>query len=129
MTLHCYFHPCVEPCRAGGDQTRGSADIDPRKIHSRKTLQKNTPMKIALLAVLGLVLGTLGGAALGIGAGLGWIELFKTTGFDSGTLVFFTFMPLGAAIGGLGGALLFGVTAVRDAAIAIEQEPARRRDR
>ena len=36
-------------------------------------------------------------------------------------LVFFTFMPLGAAIGGLGGALLFGVIAIRDAEIAIER--------
>jgi hypothetical protein len=88
-------------------------------------------MKIALLVLLGLVLGALGGAALGIAAGLAWVELFKTTGLEgySGSLVFFTFMPLGAAIGGLGGALLFGVTAVRDAAIEIERQPARRRDR
>jgi hypothetical protein len=43
-------------------------------------------------------------------------------------LVFFTFMPLGAAIGGLAGALLFGVTAIRDAEIAIGKEPARRHD-
>jgi hypothetical protein len=41
-------------------------------------------------------------------------------------LVFFTFMPLGAAVGGLGGALLFGLLAARDAAIAIEREPVRR---
>ena len=47
---------------------------------------------------------------------------------DSGMLVFFTSMPLGAVIGGLGGALLFGVIAIRDAEIAIEREPARRRD-
>jgi hypothetical protein len=88
-------------------------------------------MKIALLVLLGLVLGALGGAALGIAAGLAWVELFKTTGFEdhSGTLVFFTFMPLGAAIGGLGGALLFGAIVIRDAQIAIEQRPARRRDR
>jgi hypothetical protein len=33
-------------------------------------------MKIALLALLGLVLGVLGGAALGIGAGLAWVEIF-----------------------------------------------------
>ena len=87
-------------------------------------------MKIALLALLGLVLGALGGAALGIGAGLAWVEIFKTTSSegDSGMLVFFTFMPLGAAIGGLGGALLFGVTAIRDAEIAIEKESARRHD-
>ena len=82
------------------------------------------------MSLLGLVLGALGGAALGIGAGLAWIEIFKTTSFEgySGMLVFFTFMPLGAAIGGLGGALLFGVIAIRDAEIAIEREPARRRD-
>ena len=87
-------------------------------------------MKIALLVVLGLILGALGGAALGIGAGLAWVEIFKTTNFEgySGMLVFFTFMPVGALIGGIGGALLFGLLAVRDAAIAIEREPARRRD-
>jgi hypothetical protein len=38
-------------------------------------------------------------------------------------------MPLGAAIGGLGGALLFAVIAIRDAEIAIEHEPVRRHDR
>jgi hypothetical protein len=42
--------------------------------------------------------------------------------------VFFGFMPTGAAIGGLGGALLFGVIAVRDAEIAIGNQPARRRE-
>jgi hypothetical protein len=88
-------------------------------------------MKIALLALLGLALGALGGAALGIGAGLAWVETFKTTGFDgySGMLVFFTFMPLGAVVGGIAGALLFGMIAIRDAEIAIEREPARRSDR
>jgi hypothetical protein len=87
-------------------------------------------MKIALLVLLGLVLGALGGAALGIGAGLAWVEIFKTSSFEgySGMLVFFTFMPLGAPIGGIGGALLFGLLAVRDAAIAIEREPVRRHD-
>jgi hypothetical protein len=87
-------------------------------------------MKIALLVLLGLVLGALGGAALGIGAGLAWVEYFETTGFEgySGMLVFFTFMPLGAAIGGLGGALLFGMLAIRDAEIAIDRRAARRRD-
>ena len=88
-------------------------------------------MKVALLAVLGLVLGALGGAALGVGAGLAWVEIFKTTNFEgySGMLVFFTFMPLGAAIGGIGGAILFAVLAVRDNEIAIEREPMHRRPR
>jgi hypothetical protein len=87
-------------------------------------------MKIALLVVLGLILGALGGAALGIGAGLAWVEIFIASNFEgySGMLVFFTFMPVGALIGGIGGALLFGLLAVRDAAIAIEREPARRSD-
>ena len=44
-------------------------------------------------------------------------------------LVFFTFMPAGAAIGSIGGALLFGILGIRDAEIAIEREPARRHDR
>jgi hypothetical protein len=87
-------------------------------------------MKIALLVLLGLLLGALGGAALGIAAGLAWVEISQTTSFEgySGTLVFMTFMPLGAAIGGVGGALLFGVIAIRDAEIVIEQQPARRHD-
>ena len=88
-------------------------------------------MKIALLALLGLALGALGGATLGIGAGLAWVHIFKTTSLEgySGMLVFFTFMPLGAAIGGIGGALLFAVIAIRDAEIALERQPARLRDR
>jgi hypothetical protein len=39
-------------------------------------------MKIALFALLGLLLGAVGGAALGIGAGLAWVEIFKTTDFE-----------------------------------------------
>ena len=87
-------------------------------------------MKIALLALLGLILGALGGAALGIGLGLAWTEIFKTSDFEgqSGMLVFFTFMPLGAMIGGLGGALLFGLLAFRDSEIAIEREQQRTYD-
>jgi hypothetical protein len=81
-------------------------------------------MKIALFALLGLVLGAVGGATLGIGAGLAWIEVFKTTSFEgySGMLVFFTFMPVGAIIGGLGCAVLFGFMAARDDAIAVRPE-------
>jgi len=87
-------------------------------------------MKIALLVLLGLVLGALGGAAVGIGVGLAWVEIFKTSNFEgySGLLVLCTFMPLGAAIGGVGGALLFGIIAVRDAEIAIERNSAPRQD-
>lgn len=85
-------------------------------------------MKIALLALLGLMLGALGGGTLGIGAGLAWVEILKTGDFEgySDMLVFFTFLPLGAVIGGLAGALFFGVMAMRDTEIAIEREPMRR---
>ncbi|HEV2154176.1 hypothetical protein [Bradyrhizobium sp.] len=88
-------------------------------------------MKVVLLALLGLFLGELGGAALGVGAGLAFVEIAHTTSFEgySGMLVFFTFMPLGAAIGGIGGAVTFGLLALRDDAIAIEREPAAKRDR
>lgn len=81
-------------------------------------------MKIALFALLGLLLGAVGGAALGIGAGLAWVEIFKTTDFEgySGMLVFLTFMPIGAVIGGLGCAVLFGFMAARDDTIAIQPE-------
>jgi hypothetical protein len=103
----------------------------PAVTHLKAVSGQEEHMKIALLALLGLALGSLGGAALGIGAGLAWVEIFKTTSFEdySGMLVFFTFMPLGAAIGGIGGALMFGVIAIRDAEIAIEREPAGGRDR
>jgi hypothetical protein len=102
----------------------------PATTHHKAISGHEKHMKIALLALLGLALGALGGAALGIGAGLAWVEIFKTTSFEgySGMLVFFTFMPLGAAIGGIAGALLFGVIAIKDAEIAIERQPARRRE-
>jgi Na+/glutamate symporter len=72
-------------------------------------------MKIAFLVLLGLILGTLGGAVLGVGAGLAWVEIFKTSNFEgySGMLVFFGFMPGGAILGGLAGAIAFGLLAVR----------------
>ena len=82
-------------------------------------------MKIVFLVLLGLILGVLGGAVLGIGAGLAWVEIFKTSSFEgySGMLVFFGFMPGGAILGGLAGAIAFGVLAMRDREIAIEQPP------
>jgi hypothetical protein len=80
-------------------------------------------MKIVFLVLLGLFLGALGGAALGVGAGLAWVEIFKTSNFEgySGMLVFFGFMPGGAILGGLAGAITFGMLAMRDAEIAIER--------
>ncbi|UFZ03607.1 hypothetical protein LQG66_31040 [Bradyrhizobium ontarionense] len=81
-------------------------------------------MRIAFLAMAGLVMGVVGGATLGIGLGLAWIELFNTSEFEgyAGMLVFFTFMPLGALIGGLGGATLFGMAAFRDHEVAVARQ-------
>ena len=79
-------------------------------------------MKVALLILLGLVLGLLGGGALGIGAGVAWVELFKTTNFEgySAMLVFFTFMPIGALLGAVAGAILFGIAASRPVELSVE---------
>jgi len=81
-------------------------------------------MKIAFLAMAGLVMGVVGGATIGIGLGLAWIELFSTSEFEgyAGMLVFFTFMPLGALIGGLGGATLFGMAAFHDHELAVARQ-------
>lgn len=75
-------------------------------------------MKIALVALIGLLLGLLGGAVLGVGAGLAWVTVAHTSDFEgySGMLVFFTFMPVGAVLGGLGGAIGLGVVASREPA-------------
>ena len=88
-------------------------------------------MKVLLLALLGLFLGAIGGAAAGIGAGLAWVEIFKTSNFEgySGMLVFLGFMPGGAMIGAVAGAVLFAMMALRDNEIAIERDQAPRRER
>ena len=54
-------------------------------------------MKIVLLALLGLFLGAIGGAALGVGVGLARVEIFKTSDFEgySGMLVFLGFILQG----------------------------------
>jgi hypothetical protein len=56
---------------------------------------------------VGLVLGAIAGGVIGVGAGLIWTTVFNTSSFEgySGMLVFFTFMPIGAILGALGGAV------------------------
>lgn len=78
-----------------------------------------------LLVLVGLVLGLLGGAALGVGAGFAWINYFQTSSFEgySGMLVFMTFMPVGAVIGGLAGAVGLGLFAIRDGEPRTQREP------
>jgi hypothetical protein len=64
-------------------------------------------MARAIAGCFGLVLGALVGAALALGAGLVWINVFETSCFEGycGMLVFFTFLPIGAILGGLVGAI------------------------
>ena len=78
-----------------------------------------------LLVFAGLVLGLFGGAALGLGAGFAWTSYFHTSDFEgySGMLVFLTFMPFGAVIGGLIGAIGLGIFAVRDGEPRTQREP------
>jgi hypothetical protein len=74
-------------------------------------------MKAVLLVLLGLILGILGGAAIGVGVGLACVELFEVSNFEGGAamMVFFTFMPAGALLGAVAGAIGFGILARRAA--------------
>ena len=75
-------------------------------------------MQVGCLAIIGLFLGALFGAAIGVGAGLACVKIFNVSDREgySGMLVFFTFMPLGAMIGGLGGAVTLGLLAAKPTA-------------
>jgi hypothetical protein len=72
-------------------------------------------MQIGCLAIVGLILGAMLGAVLGVGLGFAYTKIFNVSDFEghSGMLVFFTFMPLGAIAGGLGGAILLGMVGAR----------------
>ena len=73
-------------------------------------------MKVALLAILGLLLGAIAGSFIGIGAGMLWVEVAHTSNFEgaAGMLVFFGFMPMGVAVGALIGAVWLGSIGMRD---------------
>ncbi len=67
-------------------------------------------MKVLLLGFLGLILGLIAGGAIGVGVGSICVEVFQVSKFEGGAgmMVFFTFMPIGAIIGGILGAWLLG---------------------
>ncbi len=69
-----------------------------------------------MLALVGLLLGAIGGGVIGVVLGLIWTAFFRTTSFEgySGMLVFFTFMPIGIIGGALIGAAGLGYVASRD---------------
>lgn len=72
-------------------------------------------MAIGCLAVIGLIFGAMLGAGVGVGLGLAYTKIFNVSDFEGygGMLVFFTFMPIGAIIGGLGGAVTLGLLAAK----------------
>jgi hypothetical protein len=67
-------------------------------------------MRVLLFALLGLIGGALAGGIVGIAAGLAWTTLFHTSCFEGycAMLVFFAFLPGGAAIGAIVGAAVLG---------------------
>ena len=75
-------------------------------------------MQIAALGCLGLFLGAIVGGAIGVGLGFAWTILFQTTSFEgySGMLIFFTFMPIGAIVGGMAGGVGLGLIGARNQA-------------
>jgi ABC-type cobalt transport system substrate-binding protein len=74
-------------------------------------------MRILLFALLGLVGGAIVGGVIGVGAGLAWTTVFQTSCFEGycAMLVFFAFLPGGAAIGAIVGAAVLGSMAARRA--------------
>jgi uncharacterized membrane protein len=70
-------------------------------------------MKAVVLAALGTVAGLILGAAVGVLAGIAWINIIPTSDIEgqSAMLVFFTFAPAGSILGGLGGAIYAGILA------------------
>jgi hypothetical protein len=72
-------------------------------------------MAIGCLAIIGLIFGAMLGGAVGVGLGLACTKIFNVSDFEgySGMLVFFTFMPLGAIVGGVGGAVTLGLLAAK----------------
>ena len=72
-------------------------------------------MQVGCLAVIGLSLGAIVGAVLGVGIGAACVKIFHVSDFEgqSGMLVFFTFMPLGAIAGGIAGGVALGLWAAK----------------
>jgi hypothetical protein len=72
-------------------------------------------MQGCFLAIVGLIFGAMLGAILGVGLGFAYTKIFHVSDFEgySGMLVFYSFMPLGAITGGLGGAILLGMVGVK----------------
>ena len=65
-------------------------------------------MRRTLRALLGVLIGLLVGGGVGVLLGLAWITLGEVSAFEgmSGYVVGFIFLPLGALMGAIGGAVI-----------------------
>lgn len=72
-------------------------------------------MKTVVMAAVGSIAGLIVGAAIGVLAGIAWVNLMQVSDFEgqSAMLVFFAFAPAGGALGGLLGAVWAGLIASR----------------
>lgn len=72
-------------------------------------------MRIVFFVILGSIGGLTVGAALGLLAGIAWVNIFNPSNFEgyAATMVFFAFGPIGAVIGALFGAIWAGTAAAR----------------
>lgn len=72
-------------------------------------------MRIVFFAILGAIGGLTVGSALGLLAGIAWLNIFNPSEFEgyAATMVFFAFTPIGAIAGGLVGAIWAGVASSR----------------
>jgi hypothetical protein len=73
---------------------------------------------VILLGFIGLILGLVAGAVTGVVVGSVCVEIFQVSNFEGGAgmLVFFTFMPVGAILGGILGAWWLGRLGVKQKA-------------
>lgn len=72
-------------------------------------------MRTVMSTIFGAIAGLVVGAAAGMLTGIAWVNIFRVSDFEgySGMLVFFTFAPAGAVVGGLAGAIWAGLAASR----------------
>jgi hypothetical protein len=77
----------------------------------RHNAMRKDLLRLAMLALIGLLLGAIAGGVIGIGCGLVFTSVFPTrpSDADSGLLIFLTFLPIGVVSGAISGAIGLGI--------------------